>query len=610
MHRGLTYTQAVLLILGLFLLLFGYHSFFQQHVMSLYSGNENRETFQTALNHLFGTSMALGLLVLLVFSVLLFRFVQSHERERYSHEKIAALYKENRLYFENAAVGFLVVDAQRQILQVNPMLCEIFGYDEESLIGGSTEIFHIDAEHFHRWGKEVFDKAQKDVPVRERFEMKKKGGERIWIEVSGAPIRKYDGVLSGGVIWTIVDVTEEMRSKNMVNALNSDLQESITFLRGMINIAPIPIYLKDEHLRYRECNAAFLKLINKQKKDVIGMRADEIYSKAIGRVINQADDLLRHNPFQHYTEAFKHEGENYILEFHKVAITHEKRFKGLVGVIVDMTEQENQKADLDRRIREAVAQNIEQERRHLEERMADVKFAALGKLAAGITHEINTPLTFIKGNSEMLGYEIDDIENPQTKEAVAYCHRHILEGVVRIESIVASMREMSQQSGESMERMNIFDTLHTVLTMAHNRSKHIVAVNFQGNPFVLNMERPAGSCECVAQRQRLEQVWIIIINNALDQLEQHGSFENNHLDIFCECDAKEVKVRFKDNGGGIDANLLATLFEAFVSSKLHGGIGIGLNIAKKIVEDQKGSIRAYNEGDGAVFEVTLPAVQA
>ena len=86
-----------------------------------------------------------------------------------------------------------------------------------------------------------------------------------------------------------------------------------------------------------------------------------------------------------------------------------------------------------------------------------------------------------------------------------------------------------------------------------------MTINLQGQPFGLNMARPAGSCECVAQRQRLEQVWIIIINNALDQLEQHGSFENNRLDIFCECNTKEVTVRFKDNGGGIDANLLATL---------------------------------------------------
>lgn len=397
-----------------------------------------------------------------------------------------------------------------------------------------------------------------------------------------------------------------IQNQTTVEDLNRELQEGIIFLRSMINIAPVPIYVKDEHLRYRECNGAFLDLLELKKSEVIGKCVDEIHRGEIAESINRADLMMRLEPYQHYGEHYTYKNKQRFLEFHKVAINHERQFKGIVGVIIDVTHHENREIYLQQRVEEEMMQKYALEKKHSEERLNDAKFAAIGKLAAGITHEINTPLTYIKGNAEMLALELGDIDNAECKSGVERCHRQILEGVMRIENIVSSMREVASSSGEAKARLNLFETLVTALVMGYNRIKHIVQIKMQGEVFYPSISRSRCVIEVNAQHQRLEQVWIIIINNALDLLEQRGDFETNLLEITCSSSDAQVTVRFKDNGGGIDAKMIDCLFDPFVSGKTHGGIGIGLNIAQKIIREHEGEIRAYNEDGGAVFEVTLP----
>lgn len=64
-------------------------------------------------------------------------------------------------------------------------------------------------------------------------------------------------------------------------------------------------------------------------------------------------------------------------------------------------------------------------------------------------------------------------------------------------------------------------------------------------------------------------------------------------------------VSFEDNAGGIKEEMMNQIFDAFVSSKEHSGMGVGLNISKKIIEQQNGTITAFNKNGGAVFEVRL-----
>ena len=303
----------------------------------------------------------------------------------------------------------------------------------------------------------------------------------------------------------------------------------------------------------------------------------------------------------------KKDGSSYYVSATIVPIVDEKEnIVEFIAIRQDITALQEYRINLEKRVREEVAKNIAEREEREAERLREAKFSAIGRLAAGITHEINTPLTYMRGNLEMLKEDIATMEASPLRTYLLEDAQTVVDGVDRIASIVDSMREMATQTSETMEMHNLYSTLVIALTMAYNRAKQTCAITLQGDLFVIGMPKEKYRFDVCMQQQRMEQVWIIIINNALDALKKAGPYETRSLVITIE-DAKEsVTVRFKDSGGGIDPAILPKVFEPFESTKQEGGIGIGLNIAKKIVKMHRGSIDAYNEAPGAVFAVTLP----
>ena len=245
-------------------------------------------------------------------------------------------------------------------------------------------------------------------------------------------------------------------------------------------------------------------------------------------------------------------------------------------------------------------------KQHQEERLQSAKFAATGQLAAGITHEINTPLTYIKANFEMMGYDIEDLEDSKIKDNISTSLLKISDGIHRIENIVGSMKEMSVQSSDTKEDTNIYSSIITASILAYNKIKHISHVYINGKVFNLDIDKNEFEYTAKVQLQRIEQVWIIIINNAMDELMKIDNFKDRRLDIDIVSTDTHVVVTFKDNAGGIKNDIVEHLFEPFKGTKESSGMGVGLSIAKRIVEDQNNAtISAFNEENGAVFKIEL-----
>ena len=256
-------------------------------------------------------------------------------------------------------------------------------------------------------------------------------------------------------------------------------------------------------------------------------------------------------------------------------------------------------------VEKEVAKNLEQNRLHQAKQLADAKFTSIGQLAAGITHEINTPLTYLKANFEMMGYDINDLPESQLKTRMLEDSKSITDGINRLSNIVESMREMSQKSQEQKENINLYASLTTVLTIAYNRSKQISQIYLQGELFEIGKDKNRYIFNAYVQKQRIEQVWIVIINNALDELVKIEPFEKRKIEISLSSEKDMQVIQIKDNAGGIDKKIMPKIFEPFESTKESSGMGVGLNIAYRIIEEHKGEIKAYNEDDSAVFEVKV-----
>ena len=118
--------------------------------------------------------------------------------------------------------------------------------------------------------------------------------------------------------------------------------------------------------------------------------------------------------------------------------------------------------------------------------------------------------------------------------------------------------------------------------MAYNRSRQVCRIYLNEKLFDIDSLNKNEFIFCSKiQKQRIEQVWIVVINNALDELVKIEDYENRVLNINLFEENNEIVVKFKDSAGGIKEEILEDIFEPFVSSKEHSGMGVGLNIAKK-----------------------------
>ena len=236
-----------------------------------------------------------------------------------------------------------------------------------------------------------------------------------------------------------------------------------------------------------------------------------------------------------------------------------------------------------------------------EEKINDAKLISVGRLAAAITHEINTPITYIKGNLELLKWECEG----KVEQLESY-FKPIDEGIERIEFIVGSMYEFAGTGKEVMAVCSVDMTLVYGLRIVLNRAKHLVPIRLNGQIFSLKTKYNPKSCMTMGISTRLEQVWIIILNNALDEFEKGIiPYENRRLDIGLKCDGDDVLVTIGDNAGGIPTAMMDTLFDFAISGEKKKSMGIGLNVAKAIIDKHGGNIRASNEKNGAIFEISL-----
>jgi PAS domain S-box-containing protein len=220
------------------------------------------------------------------------------------------------------------------------------------------------------------------------------------------------------------------------------------------------------------------------------------------------------------------------------------------------------------------------------------KMAALGQLVSGVAHEVNNPLSGIVGFTDLL------LENPELPEFARENLGIILQEAERTRLIVQNMLRFAREMPPQRELVQMNAVLRQTLKLrSYGLSNHNVEI----------LERLAENLPVVvADPHQLEQVFLNILNNAFDAIEQSG--RPGRIEVETIACAENVEIHFRDNGPGISNP--DRIFEPFFTTKPVGkGTGLGLSICYGIIQAHDGEILCRNNAntEGCTFLIRLPA---
>ncbi len=216
------------------------------------------------------------------------------------------------------------------------------------------------------------------------------------------------------------------------------------------------------------------------------------------------------------------------------------------------------------------------------------KLASIGLLSAGVAHEINTPLTGISSYVQMLQKKITDAHFAQILEKIET-------QTDRVSRIIKNLLSFARNPADiAFHRVNLKENLQEIISLIDYKLK---TMNIH---LVLNL---APVKMIWAQGERLQQVFINIILNAIDAMPHGGTLE---IDL-AELD-HEIQIRITDTGTGIKEQHLPHIFDPFFTTKgLGKGTGLGLSISYAIIKEHEGHIGVHSEvGKGTRFTISIP----
>ena len=227
------------------------------------------------------------------------------------------------------------------------------------------------------------------------------------------------------------------------------------------------------------------------------------------------------------------------------------------------------------------------------------KLASIGELATGIAHELYQPITYIRGNSQLV---MMDGEKNLDISLVWPMLKSVEHGTTIIMKIISHLREYAKKSDGIWNHINIHEIIEN----------SFILLNEQFRLSNIEVEKifAADIPDISADPYQLEQVFANMLSNARDALK---GIDNAKLIIQTEfCDtSNEVRIKFIDNGCGISQKIQKNIFMPFFTTKdLGTGTGLGSSISAGIINDHKGQISVFSEeGKGATFIISLPTVK-
>ncbi|MGG6895550.1 sensor histidine kinase [Rhizobium sp. BR 315] len=217
------------------------------------------------------------------------------------------------------------------------------------------------------------------------------------------------------------------------------------------------------------------------------------------------------------------------------------------------------------------------------------RLAILGQVAAGVAHEINQPLATIRAYAENASVFLKRQQTEPVKENLS----SIAALTERIGTITEELKAFARKGRTAPEPVDMRSVIEGAVVLLRSR--------FAGRLDALKIELPPTGVNVVGTRIRLEQVLINLFQNALEALEGR---DHAKVEVSVDETSDDVEIIISDNGPGIPAAILDSLFTPFNTSK-EKGLGLGLVISKDIVVDYGGRIEVESSSSGTRFTIHL-----
>lgn len=309
-------------------------------------------------------------------------------------------------------------------------------------------------------------------------------------------------------------------------------------------------------------------------------------------------------------------GDGHIIETYR-DVTADVRIQRRLKVLLER----------ERRAKENLEDEVRERTRELQQAQAQLvhqeKMSGLGRLVAGIAHELNNPINFVYGNVDFLGQYMEDLlslvrmmeeselgdENrakfEEMKQRIEYDFlvndsrkliRSIRSGAERTAAIVQDLKTFSRTAGGELQEADVVAGIETTLNLIQPLLKNRVTVERKFEPNLPKLVCNAG---------HINQVFMNILTNAAQAIEGEGTIS---VQIGQSEDGGAISVAIRDSGRGIDPEIMEKIADPFFTTKDVGeGTGLGLWISENIVRAHGGKMSCDSQpGEGATFTVTLP----
>jgi PAS domain S-box-containing protein len=466
--------------------------------------------------------------------------------------------------FETLQEGIYIVTPDDRILDANPALVRMLGYDskEELLSRTLADILPDDAQR--RLLRQEVD-SQPMLQGRELTLFRKDGRPIICLntaavvrEASGRVLR-YHGAL--------MDITERREMERR-------LYQQQEFARRLVDSFPDLILVLDA--------AGHYTFTGPRIKDILGYDPEEYDMKELGERTHVEDRQALQALFDEIVAGRQSFASLEIRVRHKQG--EWRRIRCHFSPLFDET------GKIDGVI--ISGRDVTELKRLEEQLIQSEKLAAMGQMLAGVAHELNNPLTAILGVTELL-CEREGLED-STKRQLDLTHRQAR----RAARIVQNLLEFSRPAAPQKKPLDVTSLIERTLQLhEHSLRRNNVEVAFQPQ---------SGLQAVVGDANQLIQVFLNLVSNAEQAIREVR--ETGRIQIRVGRIAGHISVTFQDDGVGIPPEALPRLFDPFYTTKRPGGgTGLGLSICMSIVREHGGSIDVESfPAGGSAFTVFLP----